>query len=80
VSAGTIVRHPKRPEWGVGEVLSVLGDMATVRFSIAPAGETAVKHISLRYVAVVPVLEDRPRYGFTRPSHHGASQAMPSAC
>ncbi len=29
---GMRVRHPQRPEWGVGQVQSVIGDRVTVNF------------------------------------------------
>ncbi|MBY0339381.1 MAG: DUF3553 domain-containing protein [Acetobacteraceae bacterium] len=29
------VRHPERPEWGVGQVQSVIGDRVTVNFENA---------------------------------------------
>ena len=29
---GMRVRHPARPEWGVGQVQSVVGDRVTVNF------------------------------------------------
>ena len=32
---GMLVRHPERPEWGVGQVQSVVGDRITVNFENA---------------------------------------------
>ncbi len=32
---GMHVRHPTRPEWGVGQVQSVVGDRVTVNFEHA---------------------------------------------
>ncbi len=32
---GAIVRHPDRPDWGVGQVQSVIGDRITVNFEHA---------------------------------------------
>ncbi len=29
---GTLVRHPDRPEWGLGQVQSNIGDKITVNF------------------------------------------------
>lgn len=29
---GAFVRHPDRPEWGIGQVQSVIGDRVTVNF------------------------------------------------
>ncbi len=32
---GQFVRHPERPEWGIGQVQSVVGDRVTVNFDDA---------------------------------------------
>lgn len=32
---GDFVRHPDRPEWGLGQVQSVIGDRITVNFEHA---------------------------------------------
>ncbi|MBI0433256.1 DUF3553 domain-containing protein [Roseomonas sp. KE0001] len=32
---GMLVRHPQRPEWGVGQVQSVVGERVTVNFEHA---------------------------------------------
>jgi len=32
---GMYVRHPTRPEWGVGQIQSVVGDRVTVNFEHA---------------------------------------------
>jgi len=32
---GMLVRHPGRPDWGVGQVQSVVGDRITVNFENA---------------------------------------------
>jgi len=29
---GTLVHHPDEPEWGIGQVQSVIGDRVTVNF------------------------------------------------
>jgi hypothetical protein len=29
---GTIVRHPSQPDWGLGQVQSVIGERVTVNF------------------------------------------------
>jgi hypothetical protein len=29
---GALVRHPSRPEWGLGQVQSVIGERVTVNF------------------------------------------------
>jgi FKBP-type peptidyl-prolyl cis-trans isomerase 2 len=35
IEPGMWVRHPTRPEWGVGQVQSVIGDRVTVNFEHA---------------------------------------------
>jgi len=35
VEPGDFVRHPARPEWGVGQVQSAIGDRVTVNFEDA---------------------------------------------
>ena len=32
LTVGVLVRHPRFPEWGVGQVQSVIGDRITVNF------------------------------------------------
>jgi hypothetical protein len=32
---GSYVRHPKKPEWGLGQVQSAIGDRVTVMFEHA---------------------------------------------
>lgn len=32
---GQLVRHPSQPEWGLGQVQSVIGDKITVNFEEA---------------------------------------------
>jgi FKBP-type peptidyl-prolyl cis-trans isomerase 2 len=35
IAPGMRVRHPDRPDWGVGQVQSVIGDRITVNFEHA---------------------------------------------
>jgi hypothetical protein len=35
LTPGVLVRHPERPEWGVGQVQSVVGSRITVNFENA---------------------------------------------
>ena len=35
LAPGTFVRHPDKPEWGLGQVQSVIGDRITVNFENA---------------------------------------------
>jgi len=32
LTVGVLVRHPRFPEWGIGQVQSVIGDRITVNF------------------------------------------------
>ncbi len=43
------VTHPSRPEWGIGEVLSIEGNTATILFELAGR-----KTINLAYVKLQP--------------------------
>ncbi len=35
LAPGTFVRHPDKPEWGLGQVQSVIGERITVNFENA---------------------------------------------
>ncbi len=53
---GTFVRHPGRPDWGIGQIQSVIGDRITVNF------ENAGKQlINGAVVTLVPTDEDEDR-------------------
>lgn len=47
---GLYVRHPKRPEWGLGQVQSAIGERVTVMFE--HAGKVAINtdHVALERV------------------------------
>jgi transcription elongation factor GreA-like protein len=49
------VRHPTEPDWGVGQVQSVIGDRVTVNFE--NAGKLLIDTAA---VALIPVEEERP--------------------
>jgi len=51
---GTWVRHPGRPEWGAGQVQSVIGARATVNF------ENAGKILINTAVVVLETLDTAP--------------------
>jgi hypothetical protein len=54
---GDVVRHPDRPDWGLGRVQSAVGHRVTVNFE--EAGKVT---IDLRHVTLVVVPEaDRKR-------------------
>lgn len=46
---GMMVRHPQRPEWGLGQVQSAIGNRVTVNFE--HAGKVV---IDLRQVDLLP--------------------------
>lgn len=50
---GTLVCHPDRPEWGVGQVQSVIGNRVTVNF------ENAGKLLINGDVVILSVLDPR---------------------
>src|SRR4051812_9790349 len=54
LSVGMVVRHPKRPEWGPGEILSIEGDTVRVRFRDVPALDGPTKSLNLQYVDLQP--------------------------
>jgi hypothetical protein len=56
LSPGTFVRHPAAPDWGLGQVQSVIGARATVNFE--HRGKVL---IDLRVVRLEPVAADRSR-------------------
>jgi hypothetical protein len=35
ITPGTLVRHPDRPDWGIGQVQSAIGNRVTVNFEHA---------------------------------------------
>lgn len=55
---GTFVRHPDRPDWGLGQVQSVIGDRATVNFEHAGKVLIDLRQVTLR--ALRPGVEQDP--------------------
>jgi hypothetical protein len=53
---GARVRHPAQPDWGVGQVQSVIGDCVTVNF------ENQGKVVINAAVVELEVVEDERRY------------------
>ena len=51
LTVGAIVRHPKMPGWGDGQVQSVIGDRITVNFENAGKQVIDGREISLDLVA-----------------------------
>ena len=50
---GTRVRHPREPDWGVGQVQSAIGDRVTVNFEHA-----GKQLINTELVRLIPLDED----------------------
>lgn len=44
---GMLVRHPDRPEWGIGQVQSVIGARVTVMFEHAGKVAIDATHVDL---------------------------------
>jgi hypothetical protein len=47
---GLVVRHPGRPDWGLGRVQSVIGHRLTVNFEDAGKLTLDIRHVSLEIV------------------------------
>ncbi|SNB76092.1 Protein of unknown function [Arboricoccus pini] len=47
LTPGAFVRHPERPEWGLGQVQSAVGSRVTVNFEHAGKLLLDVRHIRL---------------------------------
>jgi len=47
---GTYVRHPDRPEWGLGQIQSAVGHRVTVNFEHAGKVLVITDHIDLRII------------------------------
>ena len=50
IEPGALVRHPDRPDWGLGQVQSVIGHRVTVNFE--DAGKQAMDARRVRLVFV----------------------------
>ena len=48
---GDFVRHPARPDWGDGQVQSIIGQVVTVTFEEAGKQVILTEHIALELVA-----------------------------
>ena len=51
---GALVRHPDQPDWGLGQVQSVVGRRVTVNFEEAGKQTIDAAHVSLIYVGPDP--------------------------
>lgn len=54
LTPGTLVRHPEQPDWGLGQVQSVVGNRITVNFE--NAGKLLING---SVIALEPVEPDR---------------------
>jgi len=50
LAPGKLVRHPARPDWGVGQVQSVIGQRVTVNFEHAGKLLINIRHVTLEGV------------------------------
>jgi hypothetical protein len=48
---GAWVRHPTQPDWGEGQVQSVIGDRVTVNFAHVGKVLVNVRHVALEKIA-----------------------------
>lgn len=51
---GVLVRHPERPEWGLGQVQSVDAPRVTVTFAEAGKQVIDARHVRLTYAGEDP--------------------------
>jgi hypothetical protein len=51
---GALVRHPDRPDWGLGQVQSVVGHRVTVNFEDAGKQTIDTNKVALVYVGPDP--------------------------
>ena len=51
LAPGTLVQHPSQPDWGLGQVQSVIGERVTVNFEHAGKVLINAAHIKLEVVS-----------------------------
>jgi hypothetical protein len=56
---GVLVRHPHRPDWGLGQVQSVDGHRVTVNFDEAGKQTIDIKQVGLEYAGPDPRADAR---------------------
>lgn len=54
IEPGVLVRHPDQPDWGLGQVQSVVGSVVTVNFEDAGKQTINAARITLVYVGDDP--------------------------
>ena len=59
LSLGEFVRHPDRPEWGLGQIQSMIGHRVTVNFE--NAGKVMIDGNVIELVPADPASPDAPR-------------------
>ena len=52
LTPGMLVRHPAQPDWGIGQVQSVIGDRITVNFQ--HAGKVLINGAQIKLEMVAP--------------------------
>jgi hypothetical protein len=50
LAPGVLVRHPQRPDWGLGQVQSAIGDRVTINFEHAGKQLVLVNIVTLDIV------------------------------
>ncbi len=56
---GVMVRHPGRPDWGLGQVQSVDGHRVTINFDEVGKQTIDINQIALEYVGPDPRADSR---------------------
>lgn len=51
---GVLVRHPHRPDWGIGQVQSVDGRRVTINFDEVGKQTIDIAHVDLQFVGPDP--------------------------
>jgi hypothetical protein len=51
---GVLVRHPDRPDWGLGQVQSVDGRRVTINFDEVGKQTIDIAHVELQFVGPDP--------------------------
>ena len=61
IEPGALVRHPGQPDWGLGQVQSVIGSRVTVNFEDAGKQTIDAGKVALVYVGPDPRESNRER-------------------
>lgn len=60
---GVVVRHPGRPDWGIGRVQSAIGHRVTVGFEEAGKVTIDIRHVTLERVKEGGIDRESPSRG-----------------